>query len=42
MDHAAKFVGPNTLEVDGKEYTASTILVATGGEPIIPEDIKVR
>ncbi|MGJ8679233.1 glutathione-disulfide reductase [Paraglaciecola sp.] len=32
----AKFVDKNTLEVDGKLYTADHILVATGGRPIKP------
>lgn len=32
----AKFVDKNTLEVDGKTYTADHILIATGGRPSIP------
>ncbi len=32
----ARFVDKNTLEVDGKHYTADHILIATGGRPTIP------
>jgi glutathione reductase (NADPH) len=32
----AKFVGPKTVEVDGKPYTAKHILIAVGGKPMIP------
>jgi glutathione reductase (NADPH) len=35
----AKFVDDKTLEVDGETYTADNIVIATGGRPIIPEDI---
>ncbi len=33
----AKVVAPDAVEVDGKRYTAKTILVATGGWPVIPD-----
>ncbi len=40
----AKFVDNNTVEVDGgngtERYTADNIVIATGGRPIIPSDIK--
>jgi len=32
----ARFESPDTVSVDGKSYTAGHILVATGGEPIVP------
>lgn len=35
----AKFIDNKTLEVDGEQYTADNIVIATGGHPIIPEDI---
>ncbi len=35
----ARFVDNTTLEVDGEQYTADHIVVATGGAPIIPQDI---
>ncbi|MBL8705102.1 MAG: glutathione-disulfide reductase [Rhodospirillales bacterium] len=33
----AKVVAPDSVEVAGKRYTAKTILVATGGWPVIPD-----
>ncbi|POA17595.1 glutathione-disulfide reductase [Pseudomonas sp. FW300-N1A1] len=33
----AKLLDPNTVEVNGQRFTATTILVATGGWPQIPE-----
>jgi len=33
----ARFVGENTIEVDGETYRADHITVSTGGYPIIPE-----
>jgi glutathione reductase (NADPH) len=33
----ARFVDKNTLEVDGKHYSAKHILIATGGRPSIPK-----
>lgn len=33
----AKFVDPHTIDVDGTEYTAKTILIATGGYPFVPD-----
>jgi glutathione reductase (NADPH) len=33
----ARFVDANTLDVDGKAYTAERIVVATGGHPIVPD-----
>ncbi|WP_133468134.1 glutathione-disulfide reductase [Paraglaciecola marina] len=32
----ATFVDKNTVEVDGKQYTADHILIATGGRPVQP------
>lgn len=32
----AKFIDPKTLEVNGQQYTAEHILIAVGGEPMIP------
>lgn len=40
IDHIkgfAKFVDNNTVEVDGKHYTADHIAISVGGEPIIPD-----
>ena len=33
----AKFVDNKTVEVNGKQYTADHILIATGGKPVFPE-----
>jgi len=33
----ARFVDNNTVEVDGEQYTADHITIATGGRPIIPD-----
>lgn len=33
----ACFVDANTVEVDGRDYQAERIVVATGGRPIVPE-----
>ncbi|WP_417617275.1 glutathione-disulfide reductase [Oceanisphaera sp.] len=33
----ARFKDANTVEVNGEEYTADHILIATGGEPVIPQ-----
>lgn len=33
----ARFVDKNTVEVDGKHYSAKHILIATGGRPSIPK-----
>eukprot|EP00033_Pygsuia_biforma_P001411 GCRY01001595.1.p1 GENE.GCRY01001595.1~~GCRY01001595.1.p1 ORF type:complete len:472 (+),score=101.83 GCRY01001595.1:162-1577(+) len=33
----AKFVGPNSVEVNGETYTADHILIATGGRPSVPD-----
>lgn len=35
----AKFINNNTIDVDGEQYTADNIVIATGGRPIIPSDI---
>ena len=37
---AAKFVDNKILDVDGEIYTADNIVIATGGRPIIPENIE--
>ncbi|MCP4277950.1 MAG: glutathione-disulfide reductase [Gammaproteobacteria bacterium] len=34
---SARFVDTHTLEVNGEQYTAPNIIIATGGEPIVPE-----
>src|SRR5690625_2093742 len=39
VDHIegfARFVSPNTIEVNGQQYTADHIVIATGGEPWRP------
>jgi glutathione reductase (NADPH) len=33
---AAQFVSSQAIEVDGKTYTAPHIVIATGGEPVVP------
>ena len=33
----ASFVNTNTVSVDGVEYSAARIVIATGGRPVIPE-----
>lgn len=33
----AKFINHNTLDVDGQQYTADHILIATGGRPFVPD-----
>lgn len=33
----ARFVDKNTVEVDGKQYTADHIAISTGGEPTVPD-----
>ena len=35
----AKFVDDKTLDVEGETYTADHIVIATGGRPIIPDNI---
>ncbi len=35
----ARFTDDKTLNVDGESYTADHIIIATGGRPIVPEDI---
>ena len=37
----AKFVGPNTLEVNGEVIQAQRVIVATGSRPVIPEPWKI-
>ena len=32
-----RFVGKKTLAVDGQEYTADHIVIAPGGEPVVPD-----
>jgi glutathione reductase (NADPH) len=36
----AKFIDNKTLDVDGEQYTADHIVIATGGRPILPNDIE--
>jgi glutathione reductase (NADPH) len=33
----ARFINATTIEVEGKQYTADHIVVAPGGEPVIPD-----
>ena len=37
IDGWAKFLDANTVEVNGEQYTAEHILVATGGTPVVPD-----
>lgn len=34
---AARFVDANSVDIDGKQYTADRIVIATGGRPIVPD-----
>lgn len=34
---AASFVDANTVSVDGREYKADSIVIATGGKPMVPD-----
>lgn len=36
IDGFAHFVNSNTIEVNGNQYTADHIVIATGGQPIVP------
>jgi len=36
----AKFLDNKTIEVDGEQYTADNIVIATGGRPMIPSHIE--
>ena len=36
INGSARFVDRHTIEVDGRQYTADHIVVATGGYPIVP------
>ena len=36
IDGTARFVDARTIEVNGQQYTADHIVVATGGRPIVP------
>lgn len=33
----ARFVDPNTVDVDGRRITADNIVIATGGRPMVPD-----
>ena len=37
MQAHARLVDPHTVEVEGRQYTAEHILIATGGWPFVPE-----
>ncbi|KAM3569775.1 hypothetical protein VYU27_008139 [Nannochloropsis oceanica] len=37
LEGMARFTGPKTVSVGGKEYTADHILIATGGKPVMPQ-----
>ena len=37
IEGTARFVDPRTLEVDGEQYTADHIVVASGGYPTVPD-----
>ncbi|MCK5726710.1 MAG: glutathione-disulfide reductase [Thiotrichaceae bacterium] len=39
IDGHAAFIDDKTLDVEGQQYTADHIVIATGGQPIIPDDI---
>lgn len=34
-----RFVNPQTIEVDGNQYSAQHIIIATGGEPVMPDNL---
>jgi len=34
---SARFLDPNTIDVDGRHYAAERIAIATGGYPVVPE-----
>ncbi len=36
IDGTARFVDAQTIDVDGQQYTADHIVIATGGRPIVP------
>ena len=36
LEGRGRLVGPHTVEVNGKRYTAANILVATGAHPVMP------
>ena len=36
LNGTARFVDAQTVEVDGRHYTADHIVIATGGQPIVP------
>ncbi len=33
----ARFIGPKLIEVNGEQYTAEHVVIATGGHPIVPD-----
>ena len=37
LEGRARIVDPHTVEVGGKRHTARTLLVATGGHPVLPD-----
>ena len=37
IDGRARFVNSRSVEVDGRVYTADHIVIATGGQPIVPK-----
>ena len=37
IDGRARFVNSRSVEVDGRVYTADHIVIATGGQPIVPQ-----
>ncbi len=37
IDGFAHFINANTIEVNGTQYTADHIVIATGGQPIVPD-----
>ncbi len=37
IEGGARFVDANTVEVEGREYQADRIVIATGGRPIVPD-----
>jgi len=37
IEGVARFVNATTIDVDGREYSAERIVIATGGQPMVPE-----
>ena len=37
IEGGARFIDAHTVDVDGRQYTAERIVIATGGRPIVPD-----